>query len=269
MPVAVANASKIPVITLTTDFGLRDYFVGVLKGVLLQSLPLAHVIDITHEIAPHDVISASFVVQETFRYFPEGTVHLVVVDPGVGTSRRKLVVTLCGQYFVAPDNGILTILLKMKGSRVFEIGSNADLKSGESPTFAARDHFAPIAATLAKGIKPGDLGKEIFDAHQIDDLTCKKAGTRISGKIVYFDRFGNGITNITRADLEEGSKTPENIKVELQDKRFIVLKGNYASGEENEVFAIINSSGHMEISSRNRSAQQILKLKLMDNIIVN
>ncbi|MFQ5587662.1 MAG: S-adenosyl-l-methionine hydroxide adenosyltransferase family protein [Nitrospiria bacterium] len=266
-----ADAAKTPIITLTTDFGLSDYFVGVLKGVLARSTPHARLIDITHGIPPQDTISAAFVVRETLDYFPEGTIHLVVVDPGVGTARRKIIVTHKDQFFVAPDNGVLTYLFNEEGSRVFEVRDTVFLKFKESPTFAGRDHFAPIAALLAQERSPKDLGKEIFDARQIDGLCCKKDGDgeTIVGKIVYVDQFGNGISNVKSDDLGEKLKNPKAIEADLGRHHLVGLKKNYAEAKAGELSFLINSSAYVEIFSKNTSAQKIFKFKLMDDIIIH
>ncbi|MFQ5949402.1 MAG: S-adenosyl-l-methionine hydroxide adenosyltransferase family protein, partial [Nitrospiria bacterium] len=184
------------IITLTTDFGIRDYFVGSLKGVLLQRVPNARLIDITHETPRHDIISAAFVVNEIYRTFPQGAIHLVVVDPGVGTERKKLIVSKEGHLFVAPDNGVLTYLFKEEGSRVYEVVDTRHLTFSNSPTFAGRDHFAPIVASLAVGILPEALGREISDYQCIKGLYPERKGSDLVGKIVYFDHFGNAITNL-------------------------------------------------------------------------
>ena len=252
-----------PIITLTTDFGLRDYFVGALKGVLLQSLPEARLIDISHEIPRHDIISGAFVINEAFPYFPPGTIHLSVVDPGVGTRRRMIVVSCAGQLFVAPDNGLLSYLLYKAESRAFKIEGNALLKFKESPTFAGRDHFAPIAAALASGTDPAALGEEIDDANIIEGLVIEKKESGIRGKIVYFDHFGNAITNIKRSDL------PEQFKIIVGGEKLIELKRNYDEGIDAQANLIINSSGQLEIFVPRKSAKEQLNLELMDVIIMD
>ncbi len=258
----MSKRARPPIITLTTDFGLRDYFVGSIKGVILQALPKARLIDISHEIPRHDIISGAFVVNEVCRYFPSGTVHLAVVDPGVGTVRRKIVVSFQGQHFVAPDNGLLTYLVDKAESRVFEIRGNTLLKFEESPTFAGRDHFAPIAAALASGTDPAALGVEIEDAYKISGLAIEKKESKLGGKIVYFDHFGNAITNIKRADL------PEKFEIVIAGETLTGLKQNYAEGDEAKVNLIINSSGYLEIFMPEKSVKERLNLELLDVVAV-
>ncbi len=256
-------AHQHPLITLTSDFGLRDYFVGALKGVILQRLPSAQLIDISHEIPRHDTISAAFVINEICPYFPSGTVHLAVVDPGVGTARRMIVVSCASQFFVAPDNGLLSYFLNHAESRVYNITGKGLLKFKKSPTFAGRDHFAPIAAALASGIKPADLGDEIDDAMKIPGLELEKNGSTLSGKIVYFDHFGNAITNIKESDL------PEHFKVVIGSTTLTELKENYAEGEAGQINLIINSSARLEIFVARQNVKEHLKLNLMDPVILN
>jgi len=258
-----------PIITLTSDFGLNDHFVGALKGVLLRHLPEARLIDVTHLIPKHDVISGAFVIREISGYFPQGTVHLAVVDPGVGTARRKLVVEQAGQFFVAPDNGLLSYLLKEEGCHVYEVKESAFLQFKTSPTFAGRDHFAPIAASLGKGRSPEDLGQRILDVYCIEDLFCKKQGNRIAGKIVYFDHFGNAVTNLSRSTLRRKLENDADLFcADLKKKRLHGLKNHYTAGKEAKVGLLINSSGFLEIFAFCDSAKKILNLSLMDDVFI-
>jgi len=257
----VSKLARPPIITLTTDFGLRDYFVGVIKGVILQTLPEIQFVDISHEIPRHDIISGAFVVNEICSYFPPGTVHLVVIDPGVGTDRKKIVVCYEQQFFVAPDNGLLTYILNKEESRTFEITSTL-LKFKKSPTFAGRDHFAPIATALASGTDPGELGVEINDAYKISGLSIEKNDSGLSGKIVYFDYFGNAITNIRKSDL------PVHFKVMLGEKILTGLKQNYSEGDDTQANLIINSSAWLEFFVPGKSAKVQLSLSLMDVVSI-
>lgn len=263
----VEDATKTPIVTLTTDFGLNDYFVAVLKGVLLQELPSARLIDVTHNLSRHDIISAAFVIKEVVAYFPVGTIHLVVIDPGVGTSRKKMIVKHKGQTIVAPDNGVLTYLLNEAGSQAFEVLDSSNLKFKISPTFARRDHFAPIASALAKGIFPEDIGEKMSDAHQLNDLFCRQKESEVLGKIVYFDHFGNAITNLTRESLGEKLQNSHNLSVLYKKIRFVGLKKNYVEGLKDEGNLIINSSDHLEIFVPGKSAKKQFKFQLMEDIL--
>jgi|SRR5579863_220368 len=252
-------------ITLTTDFGLQDYFVGCVKGVILTIHPLVRLVDLTHEIPPHDVGSAAFVLKESYRYFPRNTVHLAVVDPGVGTLRKPIIVQAEDQFFVGPDNGIFSYILRESEGRVFEIRESRYVKAIESPTFQGRDLFAPAAAWLAKGIPPQQFGPEISASPAPSwALPRPAAGNRIEGSVAYIDRFGNLITNITR--LELGKRPPKRIIVE--GEREIPLANCYAAGDEHLPAALINSSGQLEIFLKEGSARAHLRLTVGDKIIV-
>ncbi len=254
---------RYPIITLTTDYGLQDYFSGSVKGVLLQMVPGATIIDITHEIPPFDILSAAFVIKEAYSTFPPGTIHLVVIDPGVGTSRREIIVSHKDHLFVAPDNGVLTYITQTRQCQVYEILNKPPLILKASPTFAGRDHFAKIAGYLAKGYSPDHLGRKIDNDVRFSGLVPIKARSHLSGKIVYIDRFGNAITNITRTELNgiSGKMT-----VNVKRYRWSGLKESYTKGDRAIGNLIINSSGHLEIFIPNESAQKQFKLKLLDNV---
>ena len=252
--------------TLTTDFGARDYFVGSVKGVLLRQAPGVQLIDITHEIPPQDLITGAFILKEISLYFPEGTVHLAVVDPGVGTDRRKIIAVEAGQFFVAPDNGLLTYLLQREGCRTYVVEEKPLLHFEKSPTFAGRDHFAPIAALLVRGTRPETLGAEIKDPVVIEGLFPKSEGKRILGKVVYLDRFGNAITNVTQAALNQFG-SPQ-ITLQVKGVRLIGLKENYAEGGKGSGNLIVNSSGHLEIFVPGGSARDLLGLRLLDEVMI-
>lgn len=195
-----------PVISLTTDFGGADGFVGTMKGIILKICPDAVLVDITHEVAPQDVVGAALVLGAAYRYFPLGTVHLAVVDPGVGGRRRALVVSTPSYLFVAPDNGLLSFPLKEKGARAFELTNRRWFLPEVSATFHGRDLFAPAAAHLALGADPKEAGGEVSDPKELifpaPRLEPSEAGPLIEGEIIYIDRFGNLITNIDRPFME-------------------------------------------------------------------
>ncbi len=257
-----------PIVTLTSDFGLKDYFVGVLKGLLSQS-KAAEVIDITHLVDKHDVASGAFILQEISGHFPAGTIHLAIIDPGVGTMRRKLIAKQGGQFFVAPDNGLLSYLLKSEDCEVFEVKAGPLLQFKKSPTFAGRDHFAPIAVLLANGHLPEELGEKISDALCIEALFPKKKGDAIFGKIVYFDHFGNAITNLSQRILKHKLQNPDIFSAKIKDNNLQGLKKNYRTGGEGEARILMNSSGFLEIFISCDSAQNKLNLSLMDDVLIN
>lgn len=253
-----------PLITLTTDYGESDYFVGSVKGVLLQYAPNARLIDITHGIPPQDIVSAAFVIKEASRYFPPGSIHLVVVDPGVGSRRRMIITRAEDRLFVAPDNGVLTYLIQAEGE-TYEVGKPEFLPLKESRTFAGRDCFAPIAAFLAQGYSPSDFGKRISDPHLLEGIRPEKEESQIRGKIVYIDHFGNAITNLTWPDFK--AFAPARFTLEVKGHIFHHLNNHYSEGDQNAGL-LLNSSGHLEIFSRNRNARTLLDLNLLDEVIL-
>ena len=190
---------------------------------------------------------------------------MVVVDPGVGTQRREIIAVHEGHFFVAPDNGVLTYLLQNKKNTVYQIKESVFFTFRKSSTFAGRDHFAPIAALLAKGIRPGELGDPIHDWRSIEGLSPQRVDDSITGKIVYFDHFGNAITNLTGSLLKERSQGNP-LSLSLSGKTFQGLKKAYAEGQQGEGNLILNSSDHLEIFVPGESARDRLNLKLLDAV---
>lgn len=250
---------------MTTDFGLGDYFVGSVKGVLLERAPGIRLVDITHNIPRHDIISAAFVINEAYRYFPAGSIHLVVVDPGVGTERREIIAVHEDHFFVAPDNGLLTYIFQNEEVTVYQITETSSFALKETPTFAGRDHFAPIAALLAKGIDPERLGDPISDYQSLQELSPWRRGADLIGKIVYFDHFGNAMTNLTGSSLKENHPEGE-IRISLRGKTLQGIRKSYAEGQKEAGNLIINSSDHLEIFVPGKNAKDLLKLKLLDEV---
>ncbi|HET9477894.1 MAG TPA: SAM-dependent chlorinase/fluorinase, partial [Pyrinomonadaceae bacterium] len=193
------------VITLLTDFGTADYFVPVVKGVILTSNPRVSIIDITHEIPPQDIASGAFTLLTCYRDLPPGTIHVAVVDPGVGSSRRPIVVSAGSHCFVGPDNGLFSYVYDNEPShQTFHVTADEYFRGPVSPSFHGRDVFAPVAAALSKGLQPPALGPQITDEMRLAPLSPiqEKNGT-VRGRIIHIDRFGNCITNFRLADLPE------------------------------------------------------------------
>jgi hypothetical protein len=244
-------------ITLTTDFGTADHFVGAMKGVMLKIAPRVTIVDITHGIAPFDVNEAAFTIAQAWRWFPKGTIHVVVVDPGVGTARRPILVEAEGQRFIGPDNGVFTMIFD-RGSYKVRVIENPKLMLKEvSRTFHGRDVFAPAAAHLARGVAAGRFGKLVRDyvrTSGMNPVETKK--NRWAGKVLKVDRFGNLITNFHIDEFPD-----------LHSRTFELLAGNgiirrlaqtYSESGEGEVTAIVGSSGFLEISVNQGSAAQRL-----------
>jgi len=247
-----------PIITLTTDFGLSDHFVGAMKGVILAIAPNADIVDISHELPPYSVSEACFLVGEATPWFPKKTIHVVVIDPGVGSARRPILVEAAGQYFIGPDNGVFSMVRAAAGkSKVREITNPKWMLPKVSRTFHGRDIFAPSGAHLAKGASPSQAGKLIADALQLrlaaPEQTNKRAWT---GVVLKIDRFGNMITNFKAADFERVRTGPFELAIGFE--RLSKLATNYAEGGYGELFVIEGSSGYLEISANQAHAAKKL-----------
>src|SRR5919206_1297404 len=193
------------IVTLLTDFGTRDYFVGALKGALLSVNPEARVVDITHEVAPHDIEEGAFTLLAAFETFPAGTVHVAVVDPGVGSARRAVVVEGAGHLFVGPDNGVFGhVYERLQSFRVFHVTEESFFRLPVSPTFHGRDVFAPIAGALSAGTRPSDLGPRVTDFVRLPFAApFQRDASTLVASVIHVDRFGNCVTNVTQRDLGE------------------------------------------------------------------
>jgi len=253
------EASETKIITLITDFGYKDPFVGQMKGVILSINPDVRIVDITHNITSHDIEEAAFVLFESFQYFPEGSIHMVIVDPGVGSKRRALIVSADGHYFIAPDNGLLSYIIKDRAFKAFCLENERYILKKESPTFQGRDVFAPASAWLSKGVPVHDFGNEVIDPIVLDTLTTRLDKSRIIGKIVYIDKFGNAITNI--------KVKAEKIKKVKVKQLILPVVSCYAHSENNPA-ALINSNGFIEIFIYKNNAAQLLNLKRDDTVEV-
>lgn len=249
------------IITLLTDFGQKDWYVSSLKGVILGISPGSTVIDITHEIPPGDVFAGALVLREANRYFPGGTIHVAVVDPGVGTSRRAIAAKTEKYIFVGPDNGLLSLALE--GARAVEVRliEREDLfLKPVSRTFHGRDIFAPVAGHLAKGGDFRMVGRCLNDWVRLSLPELKRGPGFVQGTVVYVDRFGNGITNIAQEELFQIGP-PESLKVELGGGLTIPgVKYTYGEVPEGWPVAYIGSSGKLEIGVNAGNARDALGL---------
>ncbi len=242
--------SAISLVTLLTDFGETDYFVPSMKGVVLGINPQARILDLTHRIPPHGIEQAAFFLKSCYEYYPDGTVHVVVVDPDVGSDRRALLVSTSRHFFIAPDNGVLSYIFKEETSIEVRAIENKQYRlDSAGATFDGRDVFAPSAAWLTKGQMPGSYGRLIHDFVTLPDDSPKMKGDVLQGRIMYIDHFGNAITNITPADMETFrsvmKQDSEGLKVgEMTIKG---LKTYYGQGATGLPEILINSNGHLEI----------------------
>jgi S-adenosylmethionine hydrolase len=248
-----------PVIALLTDFGTRDHYAGTMKGVVLGICPEATLVDISHEIAAHDVLGGALELSAAYRYFPSGTVFLVVIDPGVGSARRGIAAEIGGYLFVAPDNGVLTAVIdEHPARRVVELTERKYARPTMSRTFEGRDRFAPAAAWLAKGIDLAAFGRAAGSIQRLDIPRALVTDNRIEGHILRVDRFGNLITNIDRRAFEKVAHGPLEIHAGPHPVARVV--STYADAAPGEVCALFGSTEHLEIAVNGARAAEALDL---------
>ena len=257
-----------PIITLLTDFGLKDPYVASMKGVILSINPQCTLVDITHQVNSHDTKEGAFILAQAYSNFPKGTIHLSVVDPGVGSPRKPILLVTKDYFFVGPDNGLFTIALKAEKVEQAVLLTNQKLFLSEvSSTFHGRDIFAPVAAYLSLGVKPESFGPSIKSWHEISFPDPAMKQGKLIGEIVHVDAFGNLVCNIDRKSLLQFSKgRPFVIKIGRRTVRG--LKKGYWEGRKDEPMALIGSGGFLEISIREGNAQRLLKVKRGDKITV-
>ena len=250
-----------PIITLTTDFGTNDHFIGTMKGVILSIEPDAQIIDICHAVQAFDVLDGALTISQAYSYFPTGTIHMVVVDPGVGTARRPLIVSSDRHHFVAPDNGVLSLIYQREQrlSARHVTGEHYFLQP-VSNTFHARDVFSPVAAYLAKGVDPEKFGEAVTDFVRFSAPKPKAANENtLRGVVLKVDRFGNLISNITPQDAPMlFGENPGAFKIVVGQREIREIKEAYALGAPGEVFGIMGSMGYLEVAANRGSAAQLL-----------
>jgi len=234
-------------ITLTTDFGYKDPFVGIMKGVIFGINPNARIIDLSHGIPPQDLMAGALVLRHSAPFFPRGAIHIAVVDPGVGTKRRPLLIESEGCFYIGPDNGIFSLALEGKEpSQIIELSTETYHLKPTSATFHGRDIFAPIAGYLSLGIQPRDFGELVKTYEKLPWPKVVKTENEIQGEVVYIDGYGNLITNVQEDDLKIFQS--ESLTVSLSSLVIQGLAANYASGDKRGYTALINSWGLLEIS---------------------
>jgi S-adenosyl-L-methionine hydrolase (adenosine-forming) len=249
-----------PIVTLTTDFGLNDHFVGALKGVILNIAPEANIVDICHTVQAFDILDGALALAQSYSYFPPRTVHLVVVDPGVGSARRPILATSEMHNFVAPDNGVLSLMYaREQRLSVRHITAEHYFLQPVSNTFHGRDIFAPVAAYLAKGVDQEKFGEEVSDYVRFNAPKPKAADPNsLRGVVLRVDRFGNLITNFTPQDAPAlFQNNAPTFKMVVGKREITSMRTNYADGAPGELFAIIGSMGFLEIAANRGSAAQI------------
>lgn len=257
------------VIALLTDFGLADPYVGAVKAVIAGINPKVQIIDISHHVPPQDVQEGAFILYSSYKYFPKDTIFVAVVDPGVGT-RRRIVCVRTGQYtFLAPDNGLLSLILsKEKSLLTVEVTNTRYFLPAVSSTFHGRDVFAPVAAHLSRGLNPARLGRRIDDLHTFsfsDPIVVKKGV--MAGEIIHIDRFGNLITNVEHVWAEVLDWGP--VSISVKDKEISRISRTYQEGQVGELLALFGSSGYLEISVNMGDAREVLGCTRGDKVVIH
>lgn len=249
------------IVALLTDFGNRDGFVGAIKGVLLSINPKLNIVDISHEIEPFDILEASLTLNATYRYFPAGTIFLSVVDPGVGTDRRSIIVKTSDYLFVSPDNGLLTLPLRQQYiEKIIAISNRQYFLDTDTNTFHGRDIFAPVVAHISRGEPIHKFGEEIFDFAKMEELDPVYDGNKVVGKIIKFDRFGNGITNI--------QELPPKFIAYYRGFEIKQVCNNFLQGLDGRPNIIRGSFGYYELFIPKGSLRDSLKAQVGDPVEV-
>ena len=253
-----------PIITLTTDFGYADGYVGALKGVILSIAPLAHIVDITHGISPQAITQAAFVLQQAVPYFPADTIHLAVIDPGVGSARRPLALRTPHATFVGPDNGLFTPFFTPAGTvQIVHLTQSQYWRPQPSATFHGRDIFAPVAAHLSAGIPLAGMGVEMDDpVRWVDTAPSRMAGGALHGTVIHIDYFGNLITNLPAGWLGEDQWT-----VEVHGEVVPAISPHYAAVAPGRLVAYVGSSGTLEVAIREGNGAHELAMKQGDSVL--
>ena len=251
-------------IALLTDFGVQDYFVGAMKGAVLSINPNARIVDITHEIEPQNVAAASFTLRACYKNFPVKTIFVAVVDPGVGSNRKAILVETRNYFFIAPDNGLLSFVFdKENDYTVFELTNEKFTAQSVGATFHGRDVFAPVAAHLSKGVPPDSFGERTENYVRLrENKPRQTSNDKIEAEIIHADRFGNLITNLT------GDELPDNFTLQINETTISRRRSFFAEAEPGEVFMIVGSAGFLEIAAFRDSAKRLLDAEVGQKIIV-
>lgn len=260
------------IITLLTDFGTADYFVGAMKGAILSVNPSAQLIDITHEIPAHDIEAGAFTLRAAYDTFPSGTIHVVVVDPGVGSARRPILVTGGGHFFVGPDNGIFGYVYEhLKEFQVVHLTDEQYFRPSVDSTFHGRDVFAPVAGALSNGVRPEAFGELITDYVRLSHPAPRRLpGGTLEAEIIHIDRFGNCITNIDRAAAQDLTSNAR-ARLLIGEHEVVLFKNFYMEegGDAGDLFAVWGSAGLLEVSVLCESAARILGVKRSQPVLLS
>lgn len=257
-------------IALLTDFGTRDYFVASLKGVILSINPGCTIVDISHEVPEYDLKAAAFVLWACYQFFPGGTIFLTVVDPGVGSQRRILLARSQRYYFIAPDNGILSLIMKQENLEILELTDREHFLTERRSSFEGRDKMAPVAAWLSLGVSPAELGRPARNPRKLEVSEPQLRNREIQGQILYRDRFGNLITNLNQQLIAEflTRNRGANLFLLAGKKKISEMAAAYSSPGSDRPFFIINSLGLLEIAVYRKPAAEVLGLEPGDPVIM-
>lgn len=258
------------IITFTTDFGLHDHYVGTIKGVALSIVPSATLVDICHEVRSYDVLDGALTIAQAYRYFPAATVHVVVVDPGVGGARRPIVAEVGQQIFVCPDNGVLSFVYQREQPvSVRHIVNDRYFLQPVSSTFHGRDIFAPVAAHIAAGVPIDEFGPPILDYATLELAAPKRVAQGVlAGTVLKVDKFGNVITNITPADISDALGPRRSFRLKVGNASISNLRTSYAGAAPGQLFSIFDSLGYLEIAANQASAAEQLRITQGDAVEV-
>jgi S-adenosylmethionine hydrolase len=257
-----------PIITLLTDFGIKDPYVASMKGVILNINPQCTLIDITHHVNPHDIQEGAFLLAKTYSYFPKGTIHLAVVDPGVGGARKPILLVTQNYLFVGPDNGLFTLVTKRERvKQVIDLTNKKYFLPQISTTFHGRDIFAPVAAYLSLGTPPSNFGEKLDHWVKLDLKEPVLRGKKLFGEILLIDHVGNLISNIDQARFTNFAKRYPFV-IRIGEKAISNIKKGYWEGKKQETIALFGSGGFLEISINEGNAQIVLKVKKGDPITI-
>jgi S-adenosylmethionine hydrolase len=257
------------IIALLTDFGTHDWYVGLVKGVIFGVNPEVRIVDISHSVPRHSVTSACFALLASYRYFPEGTVFVVIVDPGVGGRRRIVCAQIAARLFLAPDNGVLTSVISKEGCQKMVIVENHEFFLAEvSPTFHGRDIFAPVAGHLSRGLPMERLGPETEEFQRIELPAPEVRQDSILASVQWVDSFGNLITDCPRESVNDLKTRWGAVVVQLKEGLEAAVQETYESVGRGESLGVIGSSGYLEVSVREGNASRMLGLTIGDRIVV-
>ena len=259
-----------PIITLLTDFGTQDYFVGAMKGAILSINPGAQIVDITHDIPPQDVHAGAFNLLSVYQDFPAGTIHLSVVDPGVGSDRRAILIECADQFFIGPDNGLFSWITQREGEyRGRQLMNKKFFRENVSTTFHGRDVFAPVAAHLSNGTAPEEFGPDCEELVSLARLEPNITNNNIEGRIIHIDRFGNCVTNLTPEHF--GNRLDAGASVTVNRQRVSGFREFFSQTKlqtDEGLFMIVGSAGFVEIVAQNASAASLLKVRRGDRVVL-